>query len=65
MRHEQKIIWTKVIVIAKLHDCARHDDKFPLVKCVVFAKAARAMQCDQKLQWQNAAPIQSRMASPE
>jgi hypothetical protein len=32
---------TKRIVIAKLHDSARHDEKLPLVKCVVVAKAAR------------------------
>jgi hypothetical protein len=41
MPHEQKILLTTSIVIAKLHDSARHDEKFPLVKCLVIARAAR------------------------
>jgi hypothetical protein len=32
MQHEQKIRSTKHIAIARLHDSARHDKKFSLVK---------------------------------
>jgi hypothetical protein len=41
VQHGQKILLTKRMVIAQLRDSARHDEKFPLVKCIVIAKAAR------------------------
>jgi hypothetical protein len=41
MQHEHKFLFAKRIVIAKLHDGAQNDAKFPLLKCLVIAKAAR------------------------
>jgi hypothetical protein len=41
MQHEQKILVTKRIAIAGLHDSARREEKLPLVKCIVIARGKR------------------------
>jgi hypothetical protein len=48
MQHEQKIPLTKRIVIARLHDSARHDEKFQLVKCRVIASGKMHLRLCQR-----------------